>query len=143
MSPVATEIKQTMPAGQSGLPAGRQVELPMALLLRRRSGAVKRRFERVRRDTLPEQTGYRDDGCDIHPACLTCPLPRCRYEEKGGLRAMINAYRDQQIAGLRDAGVTAEELSERFGLSRRTIFRILEMQQVEAVARRETEARCA
>jgi hypothetical protein len=130
MSPVATESKQA--------------ELPMAVLLRRQSGVVKRRYERVGRgDCLPEQARYRDDGCDIHPACLTCPLPRCRYEEKGGLRAMINAYRDRQIAGLRDAGVPAEELSARFGLSKRTIFRILEMQQMEAVARARMEARCA
>lgn len=130
MSPVVMETKE--------------MALPMAVLLRRQSGAVKRRYERVGRgDSLPEQIGYRDDGCDIYPACLTCPLPRCRYDEKGGLRAMINGYRDRQIAELRDSGVPAEDLSERFGLSRRTIFRILEMQQVEATERRSMEVRCA
>jgi hypothetical protein len=28
----------------------------------------------LRRDALPEHTRYMDSGCDIHPACLTCPL---------------------------------------------------------------------
>ena len=81
---------------------------------------------KVRADALPEYTRYRDDGCDIHPHCLTCPLPRCRFDEPGGLRALINAYRDRQIAELRQRGVPVEELAQRFGLSRRTIFRVLE-----------------
>lgn len=82
--------------------------------------------DKVRADALPEYTHYRDDGCDIHPHCLTCPLPRCRFDEPGGLRALINAYRDRQIVELRQRGVPVEELAQRFGLSRRTIFRVLE-----------------
>lgn len=81
---------------------------------------------KVRADALPEHTRYRDDGCDIHPHCLTCPLPRCRYDEPGGLRALLNAYRDRQIVELRQRGVAVDELAQRFGLSRRTIFRVLE-----------------
>lgn len=23
---------------------------------------------------------YRDDGCDVSPTCLQCPLPQCKYE---------------------------------------------------------------
>ena len=38
---------------------------------------------RGRHDSLPEYARYRDDGCDISESCLTCPLPRCRYEEPG------------------------------------------------------------
>ncbi len=60
--------------------------------------------KKVRGDTLPEYTRYRDHGCDVHPMCLTCPLPRCRYEEPGGLRALLNEYRDQQIVELRLQG---------------------------------------
>ena len=80
---------------------------------------------KVRADALPEYTRYRDDGCDIHPQCLTCPLPRCRYEEPGGLRAILNAYRDQQIVQLRLKGMGVDDLAGRFGVSRRTVFRIL------------------
>ncbi len=82
-------------------------------------------LRRVRRDALPEEIHYRDDGCDIHPHCLTCLLPRCRYDEPGGLRAMLNAYRDQQIVALRRDGAHVDQIAERFSLSRRTVFRIL------------------
>jgi len=80
----------------------------------------------ARGDRLPEQMRYRDDGCNIHPECLTCPLERCRYEEPGGLRAVLNAGRDRQIAFLRSKGVAAEKIAGRFGVSRRTVFRIVE-----------------
>ncbi len=82
-------------------------------------------LRRVRRDALPEEIKYRDDGCDIHTHCLTCPLPRCRYDEPGGVRAMLNAYRDQQIAALRHDGAPVDQIAERYRLSRRTVFRIL------------------
>ncbi len=53
---------------------------------------------RARSDALPEHAQYRDDGCDVHPHCLTCPLPRCRYDEPGGLRSVLIAGRDQDSA---------------------------------------------
>lgn len=80
---------------------------------------------RVRADALPEYTRYRDDGCDVHPNCLTCPLPRCRYDEPGGLRALVNAHRDREIVEMRLSGAGVGELAGRFGLSRRSVFRIL------------------
>jgi hypothetical protein len=80
---------------------------------------------RARHDSLPEYTRYRDDGCDISQSCLTCPLPRCRYEEPGGLRALLNETRDRQIIQLRLKGVPVEELAGRFGVSRRTVFRVI------------------
>ncbi|HXG42135.1 MAG TPA: helix-turn-helix domain-containing protein [Dehalococcoidia bacterium] len=85
-----------------------------------------RLLQRVREDALPEHTDYRDTGCDIHPSCLSCPLPRCRYDEPGGIRALLGAYRDRQIVALRRQGVGIEELARRFGVSRRTVFRALE-----------------
>ncbi len=84
------------------------------------------KYGKVRADSLPEYTRYRDDGCDIHSTCLSCPLPRCRYEEPGGLRALINEHRDRQIVALRSKGVPVEELAGRFQVSRRTVFRVLE-----------------
>ena len=80
---------------------------------------------RVRSDALPEFTRYRDSGCDVSTSCLTCPLPRCRYEEPGGLRALLNKTRDEQIAVQRATGVPVAELATRFGVSRRTVFRVL------------------
>jgi len=87
---------------------------------------ARRRYTRVRADALPEYTHYRDDGCEVHPHCLSCPLPRCRYEEPGGLRALLNERRDREIVELRLRGASVEELANRFGVSRRTVFRVLE-----------------
>lgn len=82
-----------------------------------------------RSDSLPEYSRYQDDGCDIHDRCLTCPLPRCRYEEPGGLRGLLNELRDREIVQLRTKGVSVNELAGKFGVSRRTVFRILGSQK--------------
>ena len=70
-------------------------------------------------------TRYRDDGCDISESCFTCPLPRCRYEEPGGLRSLLNEQRDRQIIQLRLKGVPVDALADHFGISRRTVFRVI------------------
>ena len=31
---------------------------------------LSKNLENVRSDTLPENTGYRDDGCDLSSSCL-------------------------------------------------------------------------
>ena len=108
----------------------KQMELPIAVLLRR-SRERRQRFPRVRGDSLPEVTRYRDDGCDIHPHCLTCPLPRCRYEEPGGLKGLLNSTRDSEIVAMRTKGAAVEDIADRFGVWRRTVFRVLTLKYKE------------
>lgn len=61
---------------------------------------VSSRIARAKRNgTLPENTVYRDDGCDIHPHCLTCPLPVCRYDVPGGWGKLVR--RDPVVYQLR------------------------------------------
>ncbi|HZP58345.1 MAG TPA: hypothetical protein VFC53_12455 [Dehalococcoidia bacterium] len=82
---------------------------------------------RVREDALPEHTDYRDTGCELSPSCLRCPLARCKYDEpsKRG-RGNANARRDREIALLRRRHHAPIDLLARtYGVSRRTIFRIL------------------
>jgi hypothetical protein len=88
-----------------------------------------------RHDSLPESTRYRDEGCDISESCLSCPLPRCRYEEPGGLRALLNEQRDRQIVQLRLKGVPVDALADHFGVSRRTVFRVIGSTKVTIRAR--------
>ena len=81
---------------------------------------------RPREDALPEHMQYRDEGCDLFASCLSCPLPRCRYDEPGGARAMLNRVRDGEIRRLRfEGGLAIDDISARFRVSRRTVFRVL------------------
>lgn len=77
-------------------------------------------------DALPECTDYVDTGCDLYSSCLSCPLPRCRFDDPGGASAMLRVGRDEAILRCAEReGVTVDSLAEMFGLSRRTIFRVL------------------
>lgn len=83
-------------------------------------------LRRPRSDALPEYTEYADTGCDLYPSCLSCPLPRCRYEDPGGAAAMLRPVRDASILRLAEQdGLSVDRLAEMFGLSRRTVFRVL------------------
>jgi len=80
----------------------------------------------LRSDALPEYVDYADTGCDLYPSCLKCPLPRCRYEDPGGAAAILRTGRDATILRLAEQnGGDVDQLAEMFGLSRRTIFRVL------------------
>jgi hypothetical protein len=101
-----------------------------------RHASERRRPTKVDRidDPLPEQVQYRDDGCEVSPSCLTCPLPVCRYEIRGGLAALQRLPRDAELLDEHRKGAGIESLCRRFNLSRRTVFRIL------AAARQAKEA---
>ena len=114
MNEAPTTIAQAAPPAQAGPPLARE-------------------------DALPEHADYRDRGCDLFASCLRCPLPRCRYDEPGGARALLNRARDREIRLLKiDSGLPVDEIARRFGVSRRTVFRALER---GPSARRSREAR--
>lgn len=80
----------------------------------------------IRHDALPEHIQYRDEGCELSPSCLNCPLPYCRYDHPGGLRHIRNRGRDSEIIRLRHRErLPINALARRFGVSRRTVFRAL------------------
>jgi hypothetical protein len=75
---------------------------------------------------LPEHTAYFDTGCELHSSCLTCPLVRCRYDEPGGARKLRSEDRDRSILELqRESRLPVGAIAKRFGISRRTVFRVL------------------
>ena len=78
----------------------------------------------ARRDALPEHTHYVDNGCDLHPNCLTCPLVRCRHDEPGGARRLLSEERDRTILDLQRQRMPVGVIAQRFGVSRRTVFRV-------------------
>ena len=77
----------------------------------------------VQERQLPENATYRDDGCDLHPLCLTCPFVRCRYDIPGGKRAVLNLYRNERIARLRRT-YTVPVVAGLMGVSARTVVRV-------------------
>lgn len=60
-----------------------------------------------------------DDGCSVHPRCLECPLPACRYDVP--LLAQAKSVAQQMHA----RGKRIHEIADVFGVSARTIRRWL------------------
>ena len=77
-------------------------------------------------DAVPEHYPYRDDGCEVSPSCLQCPLPQCKYDDPVWFQRQKHKERDRGVvAALREGGLSVSEAAARFELSQRTIFRIL------------------
>ena len=77
-------------------------------------------------DHLPDYSEYRDQGCDLSPSCLRCPLPKCRHDKQEGGRRVSKRLRDLEIFRQRTAsGRSISELATEFDLSKRTIQRII------------------
>jgi len=80
----------------------------------------------VRSDTLPENTRYKDDGCDVSLSCLSCPLSLCKYDDPGWLQRESRRTRDGEIFQLREAKIPVAEIAKRFAISTRTVHRIVQ-----------------
>ncbi len=76
-------------------------------------------------DLPPEYCSYGDDGCDLAPSCLNCPFPRCRFDAPGEGMRQVKGRRDRKLVRLRQEGAGIAELARRFGVSKRTVHRIL------------------
>jgi hypothetical protein len=76
-------------------------------------------------DLPPEFCHYRDEGCELAPACLDCPYEKCVYDEPGGKQHRIKDMRNQEISRLYHAGKVVAELATMFGVSQRTVHRAL------------------
>ena len=65
-----------------------------------------------------------DDGCEVAPKCLECPLPQCKYDDPAGYLRHLRHQRDTQILEkIYQEGLTFEEAAKFFGVSTRAIFR--------------------
>jgi hypothetical protein len=77
-------------------------------------------------DRLPDYVDYPDDGCSLFPSCLKCPLTRCRYDEQPGGRRAATRLRDRDLMReRRRGGKSAADLARSFGVSKRTVQRII------------------
>ena len=78
----------------------------------------------VRRDALPENSHYYDEGCDLHPYCLTCPFAKCRYDHTQGLLTMRWKDRVARAVELKGLGYTAVGTATVMGTTPRSVFRM-------------------
>jgi len=79
-----------------------------------------------------EQSCYRDDGCELGTSCLSCSLPRCIHDEPGGRRGQQRRQRNREIVNLRrEQRLMIGELARRYGVSSRTVYRILAQRGIE------------
>jgi hypothetical protein len=77
-------------------------------------------------DLPPEYCRYEDDGCELADSCLNCPFPECIYAQPGGKQQWLKELRDRDVLRLFTVqGKGVKELAFMFGVSRRTIQRIL------------------
>lgn len=78
-------------------------------------------------DVLPEHYSYKDDGCGVSSSCLNCPLPQCKYDDPVGYYQGLRQDRDSLVLDVwrREPRIGVPELARRFGLSQRTVYRIL------------------
>ena len=87
-------------------------------------------FRRRRRDALPEHTSYADGGCELYSACLSCPLDQCQFDGAGGASGVRRRKRNEElILAASQDGIGPGDLATMFGLSRRTVFRVLRQQR--------------
>jgi len=76
-------------------------------------------------DSLPDDSNWKDHGCEFHPACLSCPLSSCIEEQPRGKQKLRMLARAGHMAQLKRQGKTTGEIARLFGVSQRTVQRVL------------------
>ena len=69
---------------------------------------------------------YEDTGCEVARTCRECPLSRCKFDDMAWFityRRLGNDFRT--VAAIHSEGLSIKEAAQRFSVTRRTIFRIL------------------
>ena len=79
--------------------------------------------EKAAWDLLPEESSYKDEGCELFPSCLNCPFPYCIKEQPWGKESFLKRKRAERMVKLRREGKSIEEIAQIFGVSIRTVQR--------------------
>jgi hypothetical protein len=82
---------------------------------------------------------YVDQGCEVFPSCLNCPLPRCLEEEPWAKHRFLKGMRAQRMLELRGEGKSLLEIAGMFDVSTRTVLRALKAARVDGRADQESE----
>ncbi len=78
-------------------------------------------------DVVPEFYHYEDTGCEVSSSCLDCPLSRCKYDDPVWYQRNRRLARDFKVwTAIERENLTVEAAAERFSVTARTIFRIIQ-----------------
>lgn len=77
----------------------------------------------ARADAYPENTEYRDKGCLVHPACLTCPLAVCVLDIPPHVQQRWS--RNTRVLAMVAGEMAYEQIALLEGISTRTVYRIV------------------
>ena len=70
---------------------------------------------------------YADNGCPIHPKCMTCPLPMCVYDLDVNQRTLQGFFSRAKNFQLVSQARDAHHLAELAGINIRSAFRIMRL----------------
>ncbi|MCX6024641.1 MAG: hypothetical protein NTZ05_23500 [Chloroflexi bacterium] len=68
---------------------------------------------------------YQDVGCELHPACLSCPLFRCRFDIPTDREAEVSERNAAIMRAIWDEDLDVAELMVRFRVSRPALRRLV------------------
>lgn len=87
----------------------------------------------VEPDLPPEYCHYRDEGCELADSCLHCPMPQCVYDRPRGRQRWLKKLRAKEMARLfTSKGKGTREMAEMFGVTQRTVQRVLKIARDES-----------
>ena len=99
----------------------------MVTLLASRPESVHSILGRTAPEDDSEFYHYEDNGCVVSDSCLDCPLPRCRYDDPVWFQRNQKLAKDfRMLRVMQQESLTVEETAERFSITRRTVFRIMQ-----------------
>jgi len=67
---------------------------------------------------------YGDDGCDVHPRCLECPLSVCKHDNPRPYLVWRKQQKDKQMEVIIDQATSPTAAAEILGITERTVYRI-------------------
>ena len=69
---------------------------------------------------------YADTGCEVAGSCLECPLSRCKFDDMAWFVKYRRMARDLRMAAaIHNEGLSIAQAAERFAITPRTVFRVL------------------
>lgn len=72
-----------------------------------------------------EYANWQDEGCELCPSCLRCPLPRCIEEQPRGRQKYRLDRRSVDMLSMRRGGSEVREIAAAYRVSVRTVQRVL------------------